>query len=334
MNRYRWYLIFVFTFFADLFAQQYTIKFASLAPEGSTWLNVMREYDAAIRKESGGRLGFKIYAGGVAGDEKDVLRKIRLGQFHAGGFTGVGMGEMAPTVRILESPFLFKNYQEVDYIYEKFGDEFRQEFEKNGFVKLGWAEVGFVYVFSKEPIVSVNDFKRKKIWAWEGDVVAEATFKALEISPIPLSVTDVMTSLQTNLIDAAYSSPLACIALQWFTRVHYMTTLPLADAAGAVLISKKMFDTLPPDLQEILLRNGNKYLDQLTKMSRDDNQKSIETLKQQGIKLSDPVSKDELPLYEQAGKKARQLLVGKVYSQEFLERFEKVIAEYRQNQKK
>jgi len=107
-----------------VYAQQFTVKFATIAPEGSTWMNVMREYDAAIRKESGGRVGFKIYSGGVQGDEKSVLRKIRVGQLHSGGFTGVGMGEIAPKVRVLDSPFLVRNEDEVDMLYKEYGKEF------------------------------------------------------------------------------------------------------------------------------------------------------------------------------------------------------------------
>src|SRR3989304_5172553 len=128
------FIFFLTTSFSSLHSQEYLIRFATLAPEGSTWLNVMREYDEAVRKESGGRLGFKIYSGGVAGDEKDVIRKIRLGQFHSAGFTGVGLGEIAPEVRVLDSPFLFQNYDEVDYIYKTFDKEFTQAFEENGYV--------------------------------------------------------------------------------------------------------------------------------------------------------------------------------------------------------
>src|SRR5512141_1776263 len=117
-------------------AQQYTIKFATLAPEGSTWLNIMRDFDKAIREQSGGRLGFKMYAGGVAGDEKDVIRKIRLGQYHAGGFTGVGLGEIAKEVRIMDAPFLYKSSDEADFIAQKFDAKFREAFEDGGFVFL------------------------------------------------------------------------------------------------------------------------------------------------------------------------------------------------------
>ena len=310
-------------------AQQYTIKFASIAPDGSTWTNMLREYDKAIRAESNGRIGFKIYAGGVQGEDKDVLKKIRLGQIHSAGFTGVGLGEIAPMVRILDSPFLFQNYEEVDHVYRTFDAEFDQAFRSNGFVLLGWSEVGFVYVFSNTPVRTLADMNGVKMWMWEGDVVAEATFKAFKINPIPLSVVDVLTSLQTGLINGVYISPYAAIALQWNTRVKYMMSVPLADACGAVVLSKKVFDGLPPDLQEMLLRNGRKYLTELTKKSRQENADAIPTMKKNGLQVIDVNSPTTLKEYAATGKAARQSLAGKLYNQEFLDRVEKSLAEFR-----
>lgn len=314
---------------ADAQAQQYTIKFASLAPEGTTWLNVMREYDAAVRKESGGRLGFKIYPGGVQGEDKDVLRKIRIGQLHSGGFTGVGLGEIAPKLRILDAPFLFDNYDEVDHLYTTMENEFAKAYEENNFVLLGWAEVGFVYVFTNTPVRSPSDMNGVKMWMWEGDPIAEATFKAFGIRPIPLSVVDVLTSLQTGLINGAYTSPLAAIALQWHTRVKYIMGLPLADASGAVVVSKKMYDALPKDLQEILLRNGRTYMSKLTRLSREENAQALEALKKEGLQFVDVTSSKAKGEYVAAGKKARQSLVGKLYDQAFLDRVEKAVADFR-----
>lgn len=317
-----------------LFAQQHTIKFATLAPDGSTWMNVMKEYNQAIIKESGGRLSFKIYAGGVQGDEKDVLRKIKLGQLHSAGITGNGMTSIAPKARILDSPFLFKSYDEVDYIYKTLDKELKQVFEENGFVNLGWAEVGFVYVFTNTPVKSPEDMKGVKMWQWEGDPIADATFKVFGINPIPLSVTDVLTSLQTKLIDGAYTSPLAAIALQWFTRVKYMMTVPLANASGAVVISKKKFDELPDDLQEILVRNGNIYMEKLTKLSREENLKSIETLKKNGIVLIEPTLQNVHQQFDEIGKKVRRLLAGKLFSEDLLNRVETELQSYRSGNNK
>lgn len=310
-------------------AQQHVIKFASLAPEGSTWLNVMREYDAAVRQESGGRLGFRIYPGGVQGEDKDVLRKIRLGQIQSAGFTGVGLGEIAPKLRILDAPFLFRNAAEVDHLTSAMDEEFRKALVENNFVLLGWAEVGFVYVFTNTPVRTPKDMNGVKMWMWEGDPIAEATFRAFGINPVPLSVVDVLTSLQTGLVNGAYTSPLAAIALQWYTRVKYMMDLPLANASGAVVISKKAYDALPADLREILMRNGRKFMTRLTTKSREENTASLATLRKNGVQ---PVSVSADPAvqeYVDAGRRARRALVGKLYDQAFLDRVEKTIADFR-----
>ena len=310
-------------------AQQYTIKFATLAPEGTTWMNVMREYDAAVRKESGGRMGFKMYSGGVQGEDKDMLRKIRLGQLQSAGLTGFGLGEITPRLRILDSPFLFENYDEVDHLYATLDDEFNKALRENNFVLLGWAEVGFVYIFTNTPVRVPSDMSGVKMWMWEGDAIAEATFRAFGVKPIPLSVIDVLTSLQTGLINGAYTSPLAAIALQWNTRVRYMLNVPLADASGAVVIARQTFDALPSDLQEILIRLGRKYMGELTKKSRDENAAAIQTLKKHGVQIIEVTSAKTLDEYQAAGKKARQSLVGKLYDQNFLDRVEKVVDDYR-----
>lgn len=316
---------------STILAQQYTIKFATLAPQGTSWMNVMKEFDSAVRKESGGRLGFRIYAGGVQGDEKDVLRKIRLGQLHSAGITGVGIGEIAPRLRILDSPFLFKSYEEIDHIHTTFEQEFARAFEEGGYVLLGWAEVGFVYVFSNIPVSRREDMKDVKMWTWEGDPVAEATFNALEVNPIPLSITDVLTSLQTRLIDGVYAPPLAAIGLQWWSRVKYMLDYPLANSMGAVVVSKKYFDALPDDLKQVLRHNGKTYMQKLTNQSRADNAKAIETIRQRGITVihADPSLVGQE--YEQIGAKARRFLVNRLYPEEFLTRIEDALSEYRGN---
>lgn len=286
------------------------------------------EWNKELIEKSGGRLKFRIYSGGVSGDEKDVVRKIRLGQLQAGGFTGVGLGEIAPEVRILDAPFLFENSGEVDFITDKFQKEWENAFEKNGYVLLGWAEVGFAYFFTTMPVQNLSDFRKTKMWMWEGDPIAEAAFKALNIDPIPLSITDVMTSLQTGLINGVYSSPLAILALQWFTRTKYMHGEALADASGAVLISKKFFDSLPQDMKSLLVTTGQRYLKQLTQMSRKENKEAIEALKKNGITVTAPASQDA-ESYKTAGEKARKMLIGKVYSADLLQKVEKALADYR-----
>jgi TRAP-type C4-dicarboxylate transport system substrate-binding protein len=310
-------------------AQEHLIKFATLAPEGTTWVKIMREYDQAVRKESGGRLGFRIYPNSQQGEDKDVMRRIRLGQLHSAGITGVGIGDISGNLRVLDAPFLFDSYEEVDHIHTMFAKEFEQEFEKHGFILLGWAEVGFVYVFSNTPVSSAADMRGVKMWLWEGDPIAEAAFKALGVNPIPLSIVDVLTSLQTGLINGAYASPLAAVGLQWHTRVKYMLDLALADASGAVVISKKKYDALPPDLQEIILRNGRSYMAELTKKSRSENAQAIETLKKNGVQITSGGTAAERKEYARIGAEARKSLAGSLYNKDLQDRIEKALAEFR-----
>lgn len=305
------------------------IKFASLAPEGSTWVKVLQEWDQELTEKSGGAIKFRVYSGGVAGDEKDVIRKIRLGQLHAGGFTGVGLGEIAPKVRILDVPFLFRSTEEVDYILDTFAKEFFDAFRQKGYVLLGWAEVGFVYFFSVEKASDFENFKGMKMWAWEGDPIAEALFRSLSISPVPLSIADVTTSLQTGLINGVYSSPMGALALQWTSRTKYMLNFKLCNASGAVLVSAKIFDSLPADQQTLLLDTGKKHLRHLTELSRAENISAIDFLKENHVEIIEPLTSEGSETVEKAGARAREMLIGKLYEKEFLKQVEKALSEFR-----
>jgi TRAP-type C4-dicarboxylate transport system substrate-binding protein len=325
-------LILIAFFVSEGFSQQYLIKFASISPEGTTWMNVMHEYDNAIRKESGGRIGFKMYPGMVQGDEKTVVRKISVGQLHAAGFTGVGLGEIAPKIRLFDAPFLVRTDEEAENLYEKFDGEIRTAFEANGYELIGLVEIGFVYVYTKTPISQPSDIKKQKMWVWEGDPVAETAFAAIGLTPIPLSIDNVYTSLQTGLINAFYTTPYAGVSLQWYTQAKYMVDFPLTCSTGAVVLSKKYFDNLPPDLKEILLRQGKMYMKKLSELGRKDNQNSLNELKKRGItftKADEKATKE----YMETGTRARRMLVGKLYDEGFLTRVETEVDNFRKSKK-
>ncbi|OGR82746.1 MAG: ABC transporter substrate-binding protein [Elusimicrobia bacterium RIFCSPHIGHO2_02_FULL_57_9] len=314
-------------------AQTKTIKFATLAPEGSTWMKVMNELNAELQEKTGGGLKFKMYPGGISGDEKDVVRKVRIGQLQAAGFTGVGLGEIAPELRILDGPWLFRNHAEVDHVYKAFEKEFNVAIEKSGYVLLGWTELGFVYLFSRIAINGPRDMRKAKMWVWEGDPIAEAAYQALDASPIPLSVVDVMSSLQTGLIDTVYGPPMGVIALQWFTRTKYIYPVPLAHSVGAILISKKFFDGLPQQHGKILTEVGAKHLRRLTELARAENEQAMASLQKQGLVLLRQPSAETLKLYEELGRKARRALSGRLYSAALLQGVEKSLEDLRKNSK-
>ncbi|MHB8623713.1 MAG: TRAP transporter substrate-binding protein [Sulfuricaulis sp.] len=284
MKRLAALFLLVFLLPAAQAEETYVLKFATLAPEGSTWMNIITDWANKVDTESKSRLKFKLYAGGVMGDEPDVLRKIRFGQLQGGALTGHGIGYIYSPARVLEIPFLFHSYDEVDYVRAQLMPEIRAGFHQNGFELLGWMEVGFVQVFSREPIYSIDDMKRRRIWLWQGDPLQTAFFSASDISPVPLPITEVFTSLSTGLIDTVIAPPLGVVALQWFTKTPYMTdNIPITDGIGGLIVSRKFFDSLPPDLQELLRRTGNEAGQRLLVETRRDNKKSLAVLKKNGV---------------------------------------------------
>lgn len=294
------------------------IKIATLAPEGTTWMKVMNALAKEVEQKTGGEVSLKFYPGGVMGDEGDVIRKMRFGQLHGGGFTGRGLGEINPAERVLELPDLFENYEEVDCVLDKVSDRLAAGFREQGFELLGWAEAGFVYVFTNKPIRTAGDIKGVKMWMWEGDPLAKALFDANGIVPVPLDLPNVLTSMQTGLIDGVYSSPYAVVALQWHTRVKYMIRPKLTYASGALLISTKELNKLSPEHQQILKDVAKKHLRDLTLKTRKENDEAIAVLKKAGIQILDLDPDTGVGKVKQNNKKVYDKLAGKLYPRDLL----------------
>ncbi len=278
-------------------ADHHVLKFATLAPPGSTWMNILEEWGREVKTASEGRLTFKFYPGGVQGDEPDVLKKMRFNQLQGGAFTGYGIGHMYSPARVLELPFLFDDVGEVDFIREHFTPAFRQGFHDNGYELLGWMEVGFIHMFSREPIRSIEDMRSRRVWLWQGDPMGQAFFRASGISPVPLSIVDVYTSLSTGLIDTVYAPPLGAIAMQWFTKTRYISSVPLTNGMGGLVVTRRFFDRLPKDLRALLRETGYRTGEKLIAATRVDNARSMDELRQRGLEFIEPdesMSADEL----------------------------------------
>ncbi|MDP8239171.1 MAG: TRAP transporter substrate-binding protein DctP [Candidatus Hatepunaea meridiana] len=304
------------------------IRFATLAPEGSAWMVTMHELDAELREKSGGEVGFKFYPNMSMGDETDVIRKIRLGQINGAGFTGFGLGEILTEMRILELPYLYSDDDELDYVKEQLIGYFEEKLAEKGFILLGWADVGWIYFLSQEPVAEPIDLKGLKVWMWEGDPLAKAFFAELKKSPVPLSVTDVHLSLQTGLIDAVYCSPLAALLLQWFTKVEYISDIPFTNSIGAVLLDKRTYDDLSPEIQIIVRETSRKHLRELVIKSRKDNSEAYLHLLKEGLKQvkSTQEQRDKMA---NISLKVHSRLSGKLYSPELLTRLKEILADYR-----
>lgn len=307
---------------------KHEIKIATLAPEGSTWMNIMKELDTEVRKSTGDVVGLKFYPGGIQGDEPVVLRKIRTGQLHGAGFTGVGLGEIAPSLRVLELPFLFENASEVAALHDRMDPVFEAKLEEAGFTLLGWADVGFVYLYSKQPIATTEGLKAQKMWLWEGDPLARTFLQAAGVSPVPLSISDVMTSLQTGLITAVYTSPLACIALQWFTRVAYTTDTPITHAMGAVVVSNKEWEKIPADAAKVTLDLCETYFAKLRIATLAEDRESARVIGERGVETVTP-SADEVERFRAIGERVAEDLAGDLYPEAILQQVRRELSEIR-----
>jgi len=300
------------------------IKLAIVAPEGSTWAKIVSEWNDELKAKTNGQVSFKIYAGGVQGDERDVIRKMKIGQLDAAGFTGLGLGIINPEVRVLELPFLFQNYKEVDAVTAKIQPTLKKGFSKKGFEFLGWAEAGFVNIFSNKPIASLKDLKGAKMWMWEADPLVKALCDEFGIVPIPLALADVLTSLQTNLIDAAYAPPLGAIAMQWFTRTKYYTKDKLTNSTGAFLITNRAMNKLTPAQQKILRQTALKYSKKLITKTRAENNQSYKALANAGLKPVD-IEVSSIEEIRARSQKVWDKLAGQLYSPELLLEVKKTV---------
>lgn len=283
------YLLFILALLCALDTraeETHVLKFATLAPSGSTWMNIIDDWARQVEKDSHGRLTFKIYPGGVAGDETDVLQKIRFGQFQGGAFTGYGIGHIYSQARVLEMPFLFRNTTEIDHVRQRIMPDIESGFRSNGFELLGWMETGFIRFFSSKPIRNLDDLKQRRIWLWQGDPLGQAFFDATSISPVPLSITDVYTSLSTGMVDTVYNTTLGSIAMQWYVKTGYVTDIPMANGIGAVIVEEKFYKDLPEDLRLLLKTTGQALSKRLIAAARADDAKSVSVLKQHGLQFS------------------------------------------------
>ncbi len=305
-------LLFISSFFllSDVQAKkQYTLKFATLVPPDTAWMKEIDHWAADIYKKSNGRLKFKIYPGGVMGDEPDVLRKIRSRQLQGAFFTGYGIGRIYSSARVLEMPFLFRNTDESDYVRDQLMPEIEAGFRFKGFELLGWPEIGSIHFFSKKPINSLAELKTRRIWLWQGDPVGEAFAEASGVSPVPLSIIDVYTQLSARhgSIDTVYNSAFGALTMQWHTKLSYATNVSMTNAIGALVVSNRFYKKLPADLQQLLKTSGQEIAEKINRITRRDNEQSMTLLKESGIRFlwdwNDQEKQDLLTIRDKAAQR-------------------------------
>lgn len=307
-----------------------SVKLATLAPKNSSWGKIFDSMARELEKESNGELKLQIFYDGVQGDEIDVIQKIRAGLLHAGAMTSVGLGEIQKSALIFQTPRLFNSYAELDHVRDRLKGQLNKEFEEVGYVLLGWGDIGYYYIFSNYPTKSPEDLRHPsvKMWIRLDDSVFINLYKIIGGVGVPLSVPQVLPALNTGQVNSLIVSPLACIALQWYPKLKYMTDVPMAIGVGATVITKKKYDSLTPQSQKLLKETAQKYHLDLVRQVRQDNDKSFEALKKFGIKVAS-TSDIEMKQWDKISIQSRHELAGKIYPTKLLEQVNELIEEYR-----
>jgi TRAP-type C4-dicarboxylate transport system substrate-binding protein len=264
------------------------IKIATLAPENSSWMREMRAGAAEVAERTEGRVVLKFYGGGVMGNDKKVLRKMRIGQLHGSSFTPSGLSERYPDLNLYGLPLVFDTLDEVDHVRRQFDERLMKGLEEAGLVGFGITGGGFAMLMSNEPVTGYDDLKGRKVWIPEGDSSTLAAMKALQLSPVVLPITDVLTGLQTGLIEIIGTPPVGAVALQWYTKVKYLTDFPVTYTYAVLVIEKKMFDRLAPADQAVLREVMTRIYAGFDQSSVAENSGAIEALRANGIQFVSP----------------------------------------------
>ena len=260
-----------------------TLKIATIAPEGSAWMKEMRAGAKEIQERTEGRVLIKFYGGGIMGNATKVLGKIRIGNLQGGVFTPSALQKIYPEISIYGLPLTFESEEEVAYVRARLDKTLQDGLEEAGFINFGFASGGFAVLMSNDPVMGLGDLKSKRVWVPEGDTISYASMRALSLSPVTLPLTDVLTGLQTGLIDIVPMSPVGALVLQWHTKVKFTTDLPLLYTMGFMVIDKRAFNKVAVADREIIREVMTRIYAELDKASVSDNLEAMKALLNTGI---------------------------------------------------
>ena len=263
--------------------KQITIKMATLAPKGSPWHEVLMKMGREWQEITDGKIRVKIYPDGVAGDEDSMIRKMRIGQFQAAALTFNGIAFIDPSVNAFAIPMLYDNYDQLDKVRDIVEGEIRRRIEAKGFILLAWANVGWTRFFSTKPLRTPEELKKMKMFTWAGDEVALRMWKNAGYRAVPLQPVDILTGLQTGLINAFSSPPFGALSSQWFGIANHMLDLPFAPFTGGFVLDKKTWDKIPEKYKPDLIAAADKVAKKIKDELRHGDQAFIDAMVEHGL---------------------------------------------------
>ncbi len=309
-------------------AQKVVIKLATLAPEGSSWHLILKEMGEEWKKVSNGRVTLKIYPGGVVGDEAEMVSKMRIGAIHAAAVTGTGLSEIDRGVQALQAPMLYRSDAELDHVRAKMTPTLEKRLADKGFVVLTWGEAGWVRFFAKSPVVKPDDLKKLKLFTWAGDTLVLDIWKAGGFHPVPLASTDIMPSLQTGMINAFATPPVAALSFQWYSLAPNMTDMRWAPLIGATILDKRSWEKIPADARDAIMAASRKAGEKLQTDVRKGELEAVKAMKDHKLNVV-AVADDALAAWRSAAEAIYPKLRGPFVPADMFDEAQRIVTEFR-----
>jgi TRAP-type C4-dicarboxylate transport system substrate-binding protein len=306
-----------------------TLKIATQSPDGSYWMKAFRRGAQEVTLKTARQVKFKFYPGGVMGDERAVIKKIRIGQLHGGAVTSGSLSNFFRDNRVYNLPMLFNSMEEVDYVRHRMDPIIIDGLYKGGFVTFGLAGGGFAYLMSKVSISSITELQKHKAWVPQNDMIAYESARAFGVTPIPLSVPEVRTALQTGMLDTVSISPIAAIALRWHTQVNYVTDIPLIYLYAVLALDRRVFDKISEKNRKIIASVMTDVFKEIDRKNREDSLTAIEVLRNQGIVFVKPDAAEQLEWRRRASAVPQRMIETGRMSQKIVDQLQQHLKDYR-----
>lgn len=295
------------------------VRIATLAPRDSDLVRGFAKVNNGLKKATNNEWSIQLYPGGMAGDEKDFIRKMRVNQLDGAAVTAVGLSQIARELTVLNAPGAIESYDGLERVQKTFNKEWEASLDKDGLKVLGWAEIGLLRYFSKAPVTRPSDFKHMRPWVWPESHATKAMWAAIGCTGVPLGVPEVYGGLQTGMIDAVISTSLAVVALQWHVNLKSVTNRTHGPLVGGLVLNKPKWDSIPPDVRAAIQEQITTNYEGDNKQVRKDDETAFKKLLQRGFTARNYTKEGEKE-YQEVAKKAREAMVGRVYSRELLDR--------------
>lgn len=299
------------------------IKLGTLAPEGSPWHTILVRMGQRMKAVPGSNVELLIYPGGVAGDEGDMVRKMKLGQLHAATITNIGLGRISRASLALQVPMTISSYEQLDEVRKVLGPELKAELEKEGFVVLNWGDAGWVHFFSTKPVKTPDDLRKLKLFAWSGDPESERAWKAAGFTTVALSSTDVLASLKTGMVEAFATAPIYALAANWHDPAKHMLKLNWTPLNGATVVLAKQWNKIDPAVREQLLVIAEEEGAALRAEVRSREGDAIKAMVDRGLSVVEPSAAD-IAAWTAVARMAYPEIRGKVVPEQYFDRVVKL----------